>query len=274
MRFNILTYVQHRGIITPTKRQYTQWGKEKTTMQNIIKAELKYDGSRKQLVTDIAKALGLPAVYKAAPTFAYQVGPYTFTRDNHIEFDAAEIPMDTSYQIGNLRNNGRFEYGRVWINGEEFAAAATPALNPEPQGTPVPDEDAIVVMVPDDLTDEQKANLQNLIEQKRALFLQAFPAFNGIKYIESKGEKYISFPWVPTGEDATPYLQFVTSLIKMVKSAKRISAKANPVTNPKYQFRCFLLRLGFIGAEYSTARKVLMRNLVGNSAWLRGSRDA
>lgn len=37
--------------------------------------------------------------------------------------------------------------------------------------------------------------------------------------------------------------------------------------NEKYAFRCFLLRLGFIGQEYKTTRKVLMKNLEGNAAW-------
>ena len=40
--------------------------------------------------------------------------------------------------------------------------------------------------------------------------------------------------------------------------------------NDKYAFRCFLLRLGFIGDEYKIARKVLLRNLTGNSAFRYG----
>ena len=34
-----------------------------------------------------------------------------------------------------------------------------------------------------------------------------------------------------------------------------------------YAFRCFLLRLGFIGDEYKAARRVLLKNLTGNGAW-------
>ena len=40
--------------------------------------------------------------------------------------------------------------------------------------------------------------------------------------------------------------------------------------NDKYAFRCFLLRLGFIGDEYKIARKALLRNLAGNSAFRYG----
>lgn len=34
--------------------------------------------------------------------------------------------------------------------------------------------------------------------------------------------------------------------------------------------RCFLLRLGFIGAEYKRARAVLLRSLQGSSAFRNG----
>ena len=34
-----------------------------------------------------------------------------------------------------------------------------------------------------------------------------------------------------------------------------------------YAFRCWMLRLGFIGDEFKTARDYFMRNFEGNSAW-------
>lgn len=42
------------------------------------------------------------------------------------------------------------------------------------------------------------------------------------------------------------------------------------IDNDKYAFRCFLLRLGFIGSEYKTERKILLRNLTGSSAFRNG----
>lgn len=38
----------------------------------------------------------------------------------------------------------------------------------------------------------------------------------------------------------------------------------------KYAFRCFLLRLGFIGNAYKADRKILLRNLSGSSAFKSG----
>ena len=43
----------------------------------------------------------------------------------------------------------------------------------------------------------------------------------------------------------------------MVKRQKRIVATENDVENENYAFRCFLLRLGFIGDEYKAARKIV-----------------
>jgi hypothetical protein len=50
-----------------------------------------------------------------------------------------------------------------------------------------------------------------------------------------------------------------------------VTAKDKPVENEKFAFRVFLIRLGFVGDEYKTARKILLRNLSGNSAFKNGA---
>jgi hypothetical protein len=47
-------------------------------------------------------------------------------------------------------------------------------------------------------------------------------------------------------------------------SASRIVTQSD---NPKYTFRCYLLRLGLIGDEFKTAREHLLKSLPGNIAW-------
>ena len=42
--------------------------------------------------------------------------------------------------------------------------------------------------------------------------------------------------------------------------------------NPKYAMRTWLLRLGFIGDEFATAREILTRNLRGDAAFRSGTR--
>ena len=56
----------------------------------------------------------------------------------------------------------------------------------------------------------------------------------------------------------------------MARTAKRVVAKEKETDNDKYAFRCFLLRLGFIGAEFKIERKILLRNLAGSSAFKSG----
>ena len=53
---------------------------------------------------------------------------------------------------------------------------------------------------------------------------------------------------------------------------KRITAKPKENENEKYAFRCFLLRLGFIGDEYKADRKLLLSKLSGSSAFKAGTR--
>ena len=59
----------------------------------------------------------------------------------------------------------------------------------------------------------------------------------------------------------------------MAKEAKRVTAKEPDTESEKYAFRCFLLRLGFIGAESKTQRKLLLQKLSGSSAF-RTAEDA
>lgn len=76
--------------------------------------------------------------------------------------------------------------------------------------------------------------------------------------------------WEP--DEAQAYTHFIAAICKMAKDAKRVTAKETAVDNEKYAFRCFLLRLGFIGAEYKIDRKILLKNLTGSSAFKSGQR--
>ena len=58
----------------------------------------------------------------------------------------------------------------------------------------------------------------------------------------------------------------------MSRKQKRISNTEKAVENEKYAFRCLLLRLGFVGAEYKADRKILLKNLTGSSAFKSGAK--
>ena len=68
------------------------------------------------------------------------------------------------------------------------------------------------------------------------------------------------------------YTDFISALCKMSREHKRISSTEKEVPNEKYAFRCFLLRLGFIGEIYKTDRKILLKNLNGSSAFKSGAK--
>ena len=85
----------------------------------------------------------------------------------------------------------------------------------------------------------------------------------------------IRFPWfkeLPSPEEIKAYSHFIAALCEMALNQKRITAKEKPVDNDKYAFRCFLLRLGFIGEDYKAERKILLRNLSGSSAFKSGAK--
>ena len=88
-------------------------------------------------------------------------------------------------------------------------------------------------------------------------------------------EEKVIFPWYPQTEDADEikyYLLFTESLCKMAIERTRVTSTARISENEKYDFRCFLLRLGFIGEEYKGFRKFMMRNLTGNAAFKNGQK--
>jgi hypothetical protein len=87
-------------------------------------------------------------------------------------------------------------------------------------------------------------------------------------------DERVRFPWFEDGTDpdaVKAYTHFVTALCEMAKTQKRVTAKEKDTDNDKYAFRCFLLRLGFIGDEYKAARKILLRNLSGSGAFKSGN---
>ena len=63
------------------------------------------------------------------------------------------------------------------------------------------------------------------------------------------------------------YIQLCLALSEMAKEVRTASPKPQQHENPKFAMRTWLLRLGFIGEEFATAREILTRNLSGNAAF-------
>jgi hypothetical protein len=125
----------------------------------------------------------------------------------------------------------------------------------------------------DSMPETALANLDRLIEGKGNLIRKAIGVDNLSYEITEDRVRFLWFQLTGNVDEATAYTRFITKLLKRAQTAKRVTLKGKRVENEKYAFRCFLLRLGFIGDEYKTARKILLKNLYGNSSWKNGQSE-
>ena len=210
--------------------------------------EIKFDvkgASRKDLVKVIADTLGVKAEYQGMPSVAFVIGDFTVTKEGTLVF-ADEINADEVLKA--LAANAFYPV-------DEDKADEKKARE-EPTG--------LTIEIPADKVNVD--NLQKLLDAKGWLFRKAL----GVESLAFEvTEDKVSFPWFShTDTDlTTAYTQFISALCKMSKEQKRITAREKAVANEKYAFRCFLLRLGFIGDEYKQSRKLLLANLDGSSAF-------
>ena len=210
--------------------------------------EIKYHVTgmqRKRLVQLISEITGCKSEYLGAPTFAYEVDYFTIDRYGTVSFD----DRADSEEIENLIER---------LSEEGFTAESA-----EPD-----DETNVCISMPRSLfTDSALENLHHLLKAKGTLIKKAL-GVSELPIDVDSGK--ISFPWFDacrTSEELKACEHFICKLCKMARNQKRITAKEKTVDNERYAFRCFLLRLGFIGAEYKEERKILLRNLAGNSAF-------
>ena len=125
----------------------------------------------------------------------------------------------------------------------------------------------LTVAIPRDKVNLSK--LEKIFENKGDLIKKAL----GVTSLEiEEDEEKVSFPWFDNidNEHLMTYTKFIAALCKMSMDAKRINESSKEVINEKYAFRCFLLRLGFIGDEFKKDRKILLEKLSGSSAFRNG----
>ena len=210
---------------------------------------------RKRLVNTISEITGAPIKYLGAPSFAYQVDYFTIGRNGSVSFgDRAD-----SEEIKNLIDTLGSQGFTAELKVDETFGAVEPATA---------EADGLCISMPASLFSEMALqNLKDIAVAKgnlirKALDVEELP----IEVSETK----VSFPWfagTPTPEEVKAYDHFICALCEMARNQKRITAKERDTGNDKYAFRCFLLRLGFIGLEYKQERKILLRNLTGSSAF-------
>ena len=226
--------------------------------------------SRKKMVRAIEEATGQKARYLGVPSCAYSIGDYTVGKNGELEYDDSLSAEETSAVIdASVTATGLSP--AEWAENEEIAESEE--IVEATEETPQSENVGLTIGFP--LEKVMVGNLTKLLEAKgnlikKALGLEKLP----IEITEDK----INFPWWDTMpedfEEITAYTDFLAALCKMSREQKRISAKEKEVENEKYAFRCFLLRLGFIGAEYKKDRKILLKNLTGSSAFKKAKEES
>lgn len=199
---------------------------------------------RKELVETISNAVGIRPVYKGMPTCTYAIDNMIVEKDGTLVYDERTTP-ETIEMVKQALSDAGF-------TGE-----------PETEGST-----GMAIQMPLSLfTESQLKNLYALVAAKASLLKKALGADElPINIVDKK----LDFPWFPKCEspdEVKTYMHLVTAICDMARNQKRITAKEKPVDNDKYAFRCFLLRLGFIGEAYKTERKILLRNLSGSAAF-------
>ena len=211
-----------------------------------MKAKMNLNGTtRKALVAAISEITEQKAIYRKMPTSNYDIGDITVTKDGCI------VCPDGSDILTALAAAGFFP---------EESETDPVAEAEEPIG--------LTVSMPEEgFTEASLENLRKLVDAKANLITKALGTDRlDIRVADSK----VSFPWwdkTPEPDEAQVYMAFLAALCKMAKEAKRVLAKETEVESEKYAFRCFLLRLGFIGNDSKATRKILLRNLSGHSAF-------
>jgi hypothetical protein len=227
---------------------------------------------RKAFVNAIAEITEQEATYQGTPTYAYEIGKYTVDRDGALigrksdslaaklaerGFVAEEIPEENTAEIP--ADEPLSEESGEFAQAEQNAAETA-------ENT---DIDRLTIEYPlDGFTLENIENLFKMVNSKEVLIKKAL----GLDELPIKhSEHSLAFPWfrmdIPN-DDFKAVAQFITQLCKTAKDKKRVTARAQEsFENEKFAMRVWLIGLDMKGEEFAAARKLMMRNLSGNSGF-------
>ena len=215
---------------------------------------------RKRLVAALSNLMGVKAKYLGMPSMAYEVSDFIIDKNGNLELSDKANRTEIERVARHLASEG-------FIAEEEISAT-------EGRQTADSEEFGLTVSMPrSNFSEGALENLQALVEAKGELIRHALDVEELPIEIS---EDEVSFPWfeeLPTPEEIKAYTHFISALSEMAINQKRITVKEKEVENEKYAFRCFLLRLGFIGKEYKDERKILLRNLTGSAAFKEGVKN-
>lgn len=207
---------------------------------------------RRDLAQAVSEVLNTVPFYKGVPSFVYEIGGCSLDKEGTLTFNESFDSKQIERLKKELAKKGFVPIGQI-------------------QETEV--ECGLEIDMPrEQFTEVALENLKKIVEAKGGLIASAIGT-GDVKILVT--EDRVRLPWFPepnSKEELDIYLRFAEAICNMAKTQKRVTATATATDNEKYDFRCFLLRLGFIGKEYSELRKFLLRNLKGNGAFKKGQK--
>ena len=240
-----------------------------------MKANYNLTGTkRKELVHAIEEITGDKAQYMRMPTCAYEIGDITVDKDGGIscsDEEKMQMVMKALNEKGFTAEEDAEtkQPEQAETTDQEAATEQEPTTEEEKETAEDEQEPALTISLP--LASANVGILRNLISAKESLIKKALGITDTrINITEEK----IEFPWFDrelTPEETNAYMLFLTQLCKLSKELKHASSKPVETDNEKYAFRTWLLRMGFIGPDFKKARKILLKNLSGSSAFRNGA---
>jgi len=203
---------------------------------------------RKALVNAISEILEVEAVYLKAPTYSFEIGSYNVDRDGTLTGEFNQDLIDSLVEQGFVAEEKTIEVDEV---------------------------DRITIEFPvDGFNPEKLDNLAKMVQSRESLIKKALEVDElPIQILEDR----IAFPWFPAnsdGETVNAYAQFISALCITAKKKTRVVAKPyESFDNEAFAMRTFCNSLGLLGSEYGLCRKLMRKNLSGNSGYRFGSAE-
>lgn len=255
--------------------------------------------NRKEMVKAICELTGMNATYLFTPTYAYQVGPITISRDGAIDCEDDAMPSTLKPML----------IERGWLEAE-----AQDIMPAEPE-SPADSKDMLetvetisveqmdITMPIPSWTVAQLTNLlrmlcsrQNLINRMLGCdmlsieepFVQAISENppESTADLEARVQEAIEAGSVrgfrlsdeqvtlstPFAQDEptrwTAYADLLKGMLRIAETATRISLKRlDDPENEKYHANSWLMRMGLRGPQYKETRRILMSHLTGFAAF-------
>lgn len=233
---------------------------------------------RKQMVAIISREAGIQPVYTRMPECAFVIGNMKVTKTGEFLWDERTdaslieritAALATAGFTAEAEETAEATEGAPEVEDAETTETTETkeAEETETTAAETDEEGGLTVTMPRDFfTDEALENLKKIVASKRTLLMKALGA-DDLPILIS--DEIVSFPWFPepSPAEAQTFTKLITAICRMAKEAKRVTAKEKETESEKYTFRCWLLRLGFVGAEHKHDRAILLQNLSGHAAF-------